>query len=780
MSGGKVVRLQSQLQAGEVVGYRPSSQHTLHALDDMYDMRQNAYLRCYNFIWQLYEAKLVSHHRDLFSALQADYNKVLLSSRVTVRSSSRTVPVSFVSTSLSDPDRQLLVQCSTKSLCGPTGGRILHGDVSCHASQSAHDLLVEAATNVHKVFHKLTNTRQRQAGSNMTQKLSDLMDHIVDQPLHVIEEVLAALRAGPGAFQPVMVLNLHYAERLEQGTFGGLLTHLAMSRLKVVVVAFHSSCCPLPMRLDHAHQPLLDASLHASAAAWSVYDDLMGEALAAKAMPMSMPPSLVLLLHEGFFRSHACIRTAVDRLLFCVSEHFLARASILCMHNELGWIEDMTRGGGQLEWRAKNYTEGPERQRAALVHLRDHLVCIPHFCQVSSVDYFRSVAGWSVKHLCYKLLMDARDSFLRGRERRNFSSDIMWAAISLEKDVGAGGKKKNNFSGTKRQQAAMDAKVAASPMVGHIAGSRLCPEDERKAGDEARSALELVVVELMRVLGAALRRAPLKSVYTAMLGWREILAVPKGSGISAQPDYLVSLNQLGQRLQEEIDLLDTMLEQVVDQCPAGADPDKLSAAALARLAVEAGKAGSEAAGDDEPSVHDLAEYSRHCMTDVAAFLDDAVTSLRLLPWAKIEGALHMDPRVMAAVKRQTAGTMRVDFVRSLLEPELFLDDRSGHEVWPDVSALHMQVNNTDRSKAVYEWFDLFQEEQQEEGESGRPHWKKVKLAGDEGVAAGTGYPLEVKGRFAAAVTTLEHHGLIRVTADGKEVQRQMFAWDSFT
>jgi len=406
---------------------------------------------------------------------------------------------------------------------------------------------------------------------------------------------------------------------------------------------------------------------------------------------------------------------------------------------------------------------------------------------------------------------------LRGRERRNFSSDVLWAAIVLE-NTGEKGRSRNNEPKRSRK---VDSSTSAAASASHrkrtpgkegdpkhIAGSRLSTEDERLVGDEARQALERVVVDLMEVLCKALQRAPLQSVHAAMHDWRSILvSTPE---MDTEKDYYTTIQELGDNLQDEIDLLDDMLKHVKDQCPAGIDLAKISAASLARLANENGNAkkpkgaggeyekrnansklggddgdGDDDDGDDDPSVKDLAEYTQQHMEAVADFISGAVNTLRALPWDKIEGALHMDPCVMLAVKRQTAGTLRVDFVRSLLEPELYLNDGSDRDVWPDVSALHVLVNDTDRSKAVYEWFDAFQQEQSEaDGSSGdgsgRPQWKKARLGDKENMRDASGAPLELKGRFAAAITTLEHHGLIKVATGGTEVRRQMFAWDSFT
>ena len=129
--------------------YRPKSQEFLNDKDGTFDFRHSAYRRSHTYISLLYEETLVSLHRKMLESLVLDYKMVIKDYEESKSGGSslnilkgkgkgeggggdsQPVPVTFVSTGLSDPDRQMFVNCTLKALGADT--KILCAESHCES-----------------------------------------------------------------------------------------------------------------------------------------------------------------------------------------------------------------------------------------------------------------------------------------------------------------------------------------------------------------------------------------------------------------------------------------------------------------------------------------------------------------------------------------------------------------------------------------------------------------------------------------------------------------------
>lgn len=347
------------------VDWRPLAHHNLYKLDSHFDSRFNAMLRCESYLKSLYESIIRVHHASLVDNLLDCISKSTESynndgSCGSVISNRRKSFLSCVTTSLSDPDRETIINICLTELQN-SGTPYLIVDIPCISCSSAHDIFSEMAECVRQKLEKRAETDRRRVVKTSSKVTASII-RISDAPLYILAnylsdfassaqsesmEEIAKENASNASSQVApadsfVVIILRHAEKIEPEVFSSIIERLALCTEFVVhLIPFHASLCPLPLRLSKTAQSLMEVSLHSTTAPWEIYDDFMAQVFAARQVPVSLPPSLIAWIHEGFWRSTGCVKSACDKVLLALSHHFSNRRSLLCMFEETQWLQDM-------------------------------------------------------------------------------------------------------------------------------------------------------------------------------------------------------------------------------------------------------------------------------------------------------------------------------------------------------------------------------------------------------------------------------------------------------
>jgi len=444
---------------GNPIDYRPRAHHKLFLKDRHYDYLFNAYLRCETYIHDIYDRIICDHHKYLIDNIIKDYyhnislynnttNNTTTNTTTTTTSSNNIVSISCISTSLSDLDRdylidKMIIQLEKKLL-------ISIADNPCTSFDSSRDILIEIGCQYYYKQTRLIETEKRRASSKtqgiLKLKSNDFLINIKDKPLESLQELINIKKYNSNSNNSnnnkILVILLRHCERIDPEIFGDFIKSLSSyNGMRCHVITFHSSICPNPIPLEKSSRILMDLSLHKTVDPFEIYDDMMGRVLATRQLPISFPAPVLAWIHESFWRSNSCNSSALDRILICLSTHFQKRCSILCMFRDREWLQDM-----RLVTKSKETSKDKKALEARTVYTllgylgADDMIGTGLLLatQGSSREQeaatatnllAASILQSKIDCTLFKCLKVTRDTFLEKSRRIEFSADIIFAAI---------------------------------------------------------------------------------------------------------------------------------------------------------------------------------------------------------------------------------------------------------------------------------------------------------------------------------------------------------------
>jgi hypothetical protein len=277
----------------------------LYLKDEQFDACYSAFLKCEGFLRRAYEDSVKFYTRKLLDILVNDY----LRAQTSVAATSKTIPVSFVVTSLSDYDRTFALNHIVSQLESRLS--ILVADSDCSGVSAAHEVLAQLASSYREKLIIKTNTeRYRGAKSN------EIAKSIGEQTALMLESPLSALKISTMQEETNTVLVvLRNVEKLQTKIFSDFMEALyRCNELNFVVIGFASEHCPLSLHLKpsttHAN---LSCSFRSTCTPFELYDEFMGKVFATSPLPMAFPVPVVNWLHEKFWRSNNCVQSTMER-----------------------------------------------------------------------------------------------------------------------------------------------------------------------------------------------------------------------------------------------------------------------------------------------------------------------------------------------------------------------------------------------------------------------------------------------------------------------------------
>jgi hypothetical protein len=432
---------------GKAIEWRPQAQHALHLRDGHFDSRFNAYLRCERSLHNLYKSVIEGHHEELLEKLINEIKHTLPVSQPADNTSSRKTPLTCITSALSKPDMEVLVDFLIDCLNFRSDYVVL--SLACHNTDSALDLLCEVANSLRIATNEIACTDRRAAslGIAMASKLkSEPIREIYEMPSHAILDMLAACEAVSS--QRGLLLLLQNAEGIDSEVFSDFIEIVHnMEGLHVHIITLTSAICPLPLRLTKSAQCVVEVSVFNTKTNWEIYDDFIGRVVSLRELPVSLTASVWSWIHETFWRSNCCVRSALDMVLRGLRCHFSRRVSLLCMFEETQWLAEMklVKKGGKTEqerqWSAIHdiigYMDQEDIRGTGLVLAQANSAGRNAEVSLAKRKLAANVARARIDKSWFLCLRDIRDAYLfyhadggARLDRSEFCSDILWAAVT--------------------------------------------------------------------------------------------------------------------------------------------------------------------------------------------------------------------------------------------------------------------------------------------------------------------------------------------------------------
>jgi hypothetical protein len=433
----------------KAIDWRPHAHHTLYRSDSHFDSRFNAYLRCEMHLMQLYENVVCSHHENLVEKLTKSVNAAATSTNSSSSNSlnsnnSNLLHLDCVSSSLSNPDLIIVIAMLKEHLDASNAVIV---DSLCNNIDSAYDILCEIVENLRVLTDESKRAEKRSAAVNSTtfsKPKSWAACTMKDMPSRAIVDTLAFFEESRG--KKGLVLIMRNVERIDSEVFSNLLElihGLIDQQVHVHIITFNSSMCALPLSLCKSAQHLVETSISGTITPWEIYDDFIGRVVSAQKLPVSLTAEVWQWIHESFWRSSCCVRTALDRILLVLSRHFAYRCSLLCMFEESQWLLEMKliRKSGKTDEEKINqaihdllsYMDVDDIKGTGLALTykgtkgRNSEVIFAKRKLVVNLRRLRVDRNW------FRCLRATRDTCLVRQtdgQRREFCSDILWASAT--------------------------------------------------------------------------------------------------------------------------------------------------------------------------------------------------------------------------------------------------------------------------------------------------------------------------------------------------------------
>lgn len=140
-----------------------------------------------------------------------------------------------------------------------------------------------------------------------------------------------------------VTILFRFVEIIDGVIIGDIISRLysGQSYLRFHLVFFHSAVRPMIFHISTAFQSHARLSLINTPSAYELYDDVVGNILSARDVPVALPVEAIAWIHEAFWKSEHCVLSAVRRILLCLGQHFTERASLLCMFQDTTWLYEV-------------------------------------------------------------------------------------------------------------------------------------------------------------------------------------------------------------------------------------------------------------------------------------------------------------------------------------------------------------------------------------------------------------------------------------------------------
>lgn len=213
---------------------------------------------------------------------------------------------------LSENDRAFFVNALFSGLKDDNSVFIV--EQTCHARSSGHDCLVSIAENL--LLQSICKQSVYKSKIGFAHKLSSISQQLREFPLKLIESLIHdSASSNNSKSSRTLIVVLRRCEMLDVKVFNSLILLLSQSSIcdSVHIIAFVDALCSLPVQLSAAAQAALQVTIHSTASAWDIYDELMGRLFNTKEIPVVFTAQLIRSMHNSFKDSELCISTAIDR-----------------------------------------------------------------------------------------------------------------------------------------------------------------------------------------------------------------------------------------------------------------------------------------------------------------------------------------------------------------------------------------------------------------------------------------------------------------------------------
>jgi len=805
----------------KAVEWRPHAHHVLHLKDAHFDSRFNAFLKCEMHLKELYESVIRFHHEELIEKL---FNEVHQFMSKSVGEQTAAVSMTCVTSSLSNPDLEGVVDFITDSLNSRTESLVLN--VRCNNVTSAHDLLCEVTDTFRVLTEQKVKSEKRVASINTAvSKVGGSLGRMVSE---MPSQALLDLSHGGDAAKRSLLLVMVNVEKVDDEVFSDFIEMVhGIAGLSVQIFTINASLCPLPLRLSKSAQLLVNASVTGTATTWDIYDDFIGKVVSSKELPVSLTSDAWSWIHDTFWRSSCCVRSALDMILLALQHHFARRSSLLCMYEDTQWLTEMklTKKTGKTDEEKRHNAihdimgylsvEDEDIREAGIVNpavaWNEQVLCAERKLQAHT-------SRLQIDRIWFKSLCKARDVCLvyhNDGKRSELCSDILWASVTstsqhlsnnvsdlidaIEKNLGrvpirsicflietclecfeiVGTRILNIYNSGSVQDNLGD--FTGTESGSSWLGTKAMITQESESLNDGLLDLKHIFEETMTImssqgipLNACQAELP-KSLGSAKRKHQPILSS------ESNPSIPSSFNEAGTTAAALLFASPVRYRSGnTDGAPLDASPLKPANADLFSSPMRTPRGSRLTAlqspdGNGNYVPESLSIFANIAIEDFVKCLRSASTLFRKIPRPDlIPGVLDIAEDDIKSTIIAADGNVRSNYLDVLSNSHNYLSDEKEA---PDVAVLAQIVFRSLSTASIFDWFDAFRsatemwEPLSATTDKKRKRDNSVKELSDQSV---------LKCRFVKALADLETFGIVKIKSGGMEVSRTSYMWMNIT
>jgi len=804
----------------KAIEWRPHAHHILHTKDAHFDSRFNAFLKCEVHLKELYQSVIQKHHEDLVDKL---FNEVQQFRAKPVVEQVAAVSMTCVASSLSNPDLEGVVDLITDSLSSRTEGIVLNA--RCNNVTSAHDILCEVADNLRVLTEQKAKSEKRVASISTTgAKVSGGLSRMVSEmPSQALLDLLHSSDSGKRCLLLVMV----NVEKVDDEVFSDFLEMVhGIAGFSVQIFTINSSVCPLPLRLSKSAQVLVNASVTSAATNWEIYDNFIGKVVSSKQLPVVLTSDAWTWIHDTFWRSSCCVRSALDMILLSLQHHFARRSSLLAMYEDTQWLTEMKlvkKTGKTREEKEHGAIHdilgylGNEDVRDAGIINTTEAISWNEQVLFAKRKLQSNISRMQIDKAWFECLCKARDFFLayhNDGKRSEFCSDILWASVTSTSQYLS--------SNVNDLIDAIEKYMTRVPIRSICLLIEICTECFDTVGTKLQNiydsgspqdnlgdlpgvasgaswlAAKAIIVQECESLKNGLE--------DHMHIFGETTTIMQSQGIPSHACQAELPMSLGSAKRKSLPIVVSELDR--STCPPISDVENTAAAALSfRSPVKnrsskafdsqheadmlkpanvdlfncsspvAPQSGSRLTSMQSPDGsgtlfgESLSAFTRIAIEDFIRWLRSASTLLRKIPRPDpIPGVLDITEEDVKSTLAAADGSVRSKYLDVLSNSSNHISDQKGT---PDVATLAQIVFKSVSTASIFDWFDAFK------SASGvwEPPVASKKRKRDSSANELSEQSI-LKCRFVKALADLETFGIVKIKNGGMEVSRTSYVWMS--
>ena len=112
----------------------------------------------------------------------------------------------------------------------------------------------------------------------------------------------------------LLIIVIRFTENLASNVMSDVISKLSIcTNLRVHFLFFHSASVPMRFYHSREFQSTMELRLYTTISSYDLYDAFISLIVGCRNLPVGLSPAAIAWVHESFWRSERCVKTAMDR-----------------------------------------------------------------------------------------------------------------------------------------------------------------------------------------------------------------------------------------------------------------------------------------------------------------------------------------------------------------------------------------------------------------------------------------------------------------------------------